>query len=1360
MGGRFDRPIWFTAAAGLSCLLAACGGGGGGNGSGTGGGGAATVTSVSVTCTPTSVQTGQTSQCSASVSGTGNYSSAVTWSATGGTVSSGGVFTPSAAGTATITATSAQDSTKSGNATVTVTAPTKATPTVTAIPTPSSITTAQGLSVNVTVSGGTGNPAPTGSAILTGGGYTSATATLTNGYITFLIPAGSLAVGSDTLTVTYTPDSSSSATYNGATGTTSVTVTVASTITAVSVTCAGLNVGVNQTTQCSSTVTGTGTFSTSVAWSVSSTAGGSNTVGTVSNAGLYTAPSTVPTPYTVAVTATSTVDPTKSGSMNIVVAGTIASATQPITAAVGGTITLSDGSSVTIAPGVLTADNTVTLTEVSVPPKQPATQLLAAAGPGLYLNFASPPQFQSVPPLSSARAQSTSSQAAAAGITFSFNFGLNSSAISNAMSALATVYNQAGQVFYQAISSTENLAGKTATAVWDSTCTGIISGALSSTTGLVIGVNFWELATRPTDAPTQNLLVWNPTTSAFTPFALCQQHSPKRVLVVVHGMLSSVEGSYETMLQQSSLETSVPYGVVYGIDYDWWDGLQANGQMVAAYLDTIAACEQGSPIDILAHSEGVPVTLSALAQDEAAKVAVKDVIAVAGPILGTPIANTFTESLGSGRYALLTVAANWPQQEMVFPPATPGGILDLLQDQFATDLATDSSGSNELATIRQAWQTDPVLSEIPIIMAGGTSPKYPWLQWLCKNCLGIFTDTPFDGVVGLDSAFGAGLDLPLYRIPALPDFHTDLVNDTSLTGSQSPPILGSLALQLTTQQPPQMSITTSSPSALCHDSRSCSGPPGSLFTFTLSGVTNNSSALSIYVQDPTGTQDTPISVTALPDGTLTFSDPTPSSKANGAYGYWILDPSKGVSNSVTETICSANCPSPPAGASVEISPITVQLETGSQQQFTATETNLSSPGITWTVNELPGGDSTVGTVNSAGLYAAPAAVPNPAVVTVTAVSQAEATVSASATVTVVAGLSNPSPAISGLIPDTLPVNSPPQTMTINGSGFLPSSTVTFNGTGHTAAYVSANALTITLSAADLGTAGSFPVVVTNPAPGGGTSAAAIFTVTNPQIANEWTWINGSSTVGALGVYGTLGAPSANNVPGSRYGASSWIDSNGNLWLFGGYGYASTGSLDSLNDLWMFSPITGNWTWVSGSSTVSAPAVYGSQGVPATTNVPGARMYSISWIDKNNKLWLFGGEGVGSNNVSGFLDDLWEFDPVANAWTWVSGNSASDTPGVYGTLGQPSISNVPGSRYRSVSWIDSKGNLWLFGGDGEDSTGFYGQLNDLWEYSPSANTWTWVSGGNTANVDGVYGTEGIPATTNVPGSRRQAVKLDR
>jgi hypothetical protein len=69
------------------------------------------------------VQPNQTSQCTATVTGTGNFSSAVGWSASAGSINSSGLFT--APGTnatiqVTITATSTQDSNKSGMATVTV----------------------------------------------------------------------------------------------------------------------------------------------------------------------------------------------------------------------------------------------------------------------------------------------------------------------------------------------------------------------------------------------------------------------------------------------------------------------------------------------------------------------------------------------------------------------------------------------------------------------------------------------------------------------------------------------------------------------------------------------------------------------------------------------------------------------------------------------------------------------------------------------------------------------------------------------------------------------------------------------------------------------------------------------------------------------------------------------------------------------------------------------------------------------------------------------------------------------------------------------------------------------------------------
>jgi hypothetical protein len=96
--------------------------------------------------------------------------------------------------------------------------------TLTVTPRSFNITTTQTLSVTVRVSG---NPTPTGSVTVSGGGYTSTAATLSGGSATINIPAGSLAAGSDTLTASYSPDANSSSTYNGATGVSSaVTVTL------------------------------------------------------------------------------------------------------------------------------------------------------------------------------------------------------------------------------------------------------------------------------------------------------------------------------------------------------------------------------------------------------------------------------------------------------------------------------------------------------------------------------------------------------------------------------------------------------------------------------------------------------------------------------------------------------------------------------------------------------------------------------------------------------------------------------------------------------------------------------------------------------------------------------------------------------------------------------------------------------------------------------------------------------------------------------------------------------------------------------------------------------------------------------
>jgi len=254
---------------------------------------------------------------------------------------------------------------------------------------------------------------------------------------------------------------------------------------------------------------------------------------------------------------------------------------------------------------------------------------------------------------------------------------------------------------------------------------------------------------------------------------------------------------------------------------------------------------------------------------------------------------------------------------------------------------------------------------------------------------------------------------------------------------------------------------------------------------------------------------------------------------------------------------------------------------------------------------------------------------------------------------------------------------------------------------------------------------------------------------------QWSWVSGADASNAGGVYGTLGASAAANVPGARQAASSWIDASGNLWLFGGIGYDATGARGNLNDLWRYSPSSGQWSWVSGGNAVGASGVYGTQGTAAAGNVPGARSSANSWIDSSGNLWLFGGAGIDSTGVEGNLNDLWRYSPGSGQWTWISGGNVAKASGIYGTQGTAATGNVPGGRNASSAWIDSSGNLWLFGGYGYDSIGSVGRLNDLWKYDPSSAQWTWIGGEAVANATGVYGTLGTAASGNLPGSRQAA-----
>jgi len=157
-------------------------------------------------------------------------------------------------------------------------------------------------------------------------------------------------------------------------------------------------------------------------------------------------------------------------------------------------------------------------------------------------------------------------------------------------------------------------------------------------------------------------------------------------------------------------------------------------------------------------------------------------------------------------------------------------------------------------------------------------------------------------------------------------------------------------------------------------------------------------------------------------------------------------------------------------------------------------------------------------------------------------------------------------------------------------------------------------------------------------------------------------MGGSDAVHQPGVYGSEGDASPANIPGSRSDMTQWVDGDGNLWIFGGYGYdAGLYGIEYLNDLWRFNPQTNEWTWVSGSSVLDSekvcadlsicglPPVYGAKGAAAPENIPSGRAGAVGWIDKQGHFWLFGGYGLNRvGNKPGYvfcgLNELWEYDP--------------------------------------------------------------------------------------------------------------------
>jgi hypothetical protein len=250
------------------------------------------ITGVSVSPPAPTVSGGQTQAFSANVTGTGSFSSAVNWTSTAGTIDSGGNFTaPFASGspqTITVTATSTQDNTKSGTATVTV---------------PANASTVTGVSVSPSAPSVDGGGTQAFSATVSGTNSPSQSVTWTatlgtiDGSGHFTAPASTGSAQTSTVRATSVQDSSKS-------GTSTVTIPAA-TVSAVAVSPNPATVTGGGSQNFTASVSGTHNPGQSVSWTAS--------LGTIDSSGHFTAPAATNAIQSATITATSTLDVTKSG---------------------------------------------------------------------------------------------------------------------------------------------------------------------------------------------------------------------------------------------------------------------------------------------------------------------------------------------------------------------------------------------------------------------------------------------------------------------------------------------------------------------------------------------------------------------------------------------------------------------------------------------------------------------------------------------------------------------------------------------------------------------------------------------------------------------------------------------------------------------------------------------------------------------------------------------------------------------------------------------------------------------------------------------------------------------------------------
>lgn len=247
-----------------------------------------------------------------------------------------------------------------------------------------------------------------------------------------------------------------------------------------------------------------------------------------------------------------------------------------------------------------------------------------------------------------------------------------------------------------------------------------------------------------------------------------------------------------------------------------------------------------------------------------------------------------------------------------------------------------------------------------------------------------------NGVVGGDTASGTISASGLYLSPST--LQSSAMVRVTATSTADPTQSATATLTLIEDVPVSVTVAPASVSLQA-------GVGSQTFIASVAGT--NNSAVTWQVNGVTGGNATVGTITA--GGVYTAPTVIPAQPTVTVTAISAADAQKSASASVTITA------TPPA-MSVSVTPATANVALGTgTQAFTAVVSNSTNTAVTWQVNNITGGNASVGTISATGVYTAPKALPSSTSIAITAISSADTSKTGSAIVTITV----PPPTIGG-----------------------------------------------------------------------------------------------------------------------------------------------------------------------------------------------------------------------------------------------------------------------------------------------------------------------------------------------------------